>query len=172
MGAPHLLLVPHPHATSLPRDASTRLRGHIVLSVVSPTPHLSPSQAGFPAICYSPDCSSPPTNGVKGELITCSPKTHANPYHHLCCLLPSDNVTALSIPKLSSHWSSSPSPTPQPSSPHSPVPQPLKLFQVHLSTLLSGCLLATAAVASASPPASQMPCRFKPLLPLLWGFSC
>ena len=42
---------------------------------------------------------------------------------------------------------------PQPSSPTALKLQPLKLFQVYLSALLSGCLSATAAVASASPPA-------------------
>ena len=92
----------------------------LLLCVVSPSPYLSPSQTGFPAICYSPDCSSPPTNGAKGELITCPPKTHANPYHHLHCLPPSDNVTALSIPKPSSHLPSLPAPTPTPEQSHSP----------------------------------------------------
>ena len=43
---------------------------------------------------------------------------------------------------------------PHPSSRTALKLQPLKLFQVHLSPLLlSGCLSATAAVASASPPA-------------------
>ena len=110
----HLLLVPHPLLYPFPEMQAPGSGATLLLCVVSPSPYLSPSQTGFPAICYSPDCSSPPTNGAKDELITCPPKTHANPYHHLHCLPPSDNVTALSIPKPSSHLPSLPAPTPTP----------------------------------------------------------
>ena len=145
----------------------------LVLSVVSPTPHLSPSQAGFPAICYSLDCSSPPTSGVKGELITCSPKTHANPDHHLRCLLPSDNVTALSIPKLSSHWPSSPSLNPAAQQSHSPEATAFEAlsspslctppFRLYIGYCCRGLCQSLCSKCHAT---SSHSCLYS------WGFSC
>lgn len=157
----HLLLVPLSPLHPFPEMPAPGTGVTLLLSVVSPSPHLSPSQAGFLAVCYSPDCSSPPTNGAKGELITCSPKTHPNP----------STTSAATCQVTMSPLSRSPSclhtchpyppPPPQPSSPTVLKLQPLKLFQVHLSPpLLSDCLSVTAAVASASPLAPSHSCLY------------